>query len=327
MYNMAVNSAISGYRKANCFSDVAFKNKVQQNPPKEKDISENLRKFDSFEYSPENEDTKGIDYYLSRARAAAYQAQNTCLKEETKAAEKAKGKTYFIGGEEVDEKKAKELKEAYDYFRKAACSNGYTIVKSSNDDGFSYCIQSGKKSVIMIDPEFMNSIKDNPEALKKYADEIETMKRLDKQFERQAKKQGKTVISRGWRIEKDGSISSWSVVKTEHKAQKGQLQRMNEIRDKILKKKIKKKKEDAALQEKRSKRKEELLRLEGKKRAAAKENLKRKIKKVRIYDPTRFTPKKYPGSGKTYSISISCGKSASLLTGDKAVDKAINKSV
>ncbi len=324
MYNGAVNSAISGYRKANCFSGAAFdrKNTVQKNPPCEKDMSENLRKFDSFEYAPEDEGAKGIDYYMSRARAAAYQAQNTYLKnaseasKKTENAEKVKGKTYFINGEEVDEKKIKELEEAYAYFRKAACSNGYTVVKSSNDDGFSYCIQSGKKSVIMIDPEFMSSIRHNPEALKKYADEIETMKRLDKQFERQARQQGKTVVSRGWRIEKDGSISSWSVVKTEHKAKKGQLQLMNELRDKILKKKMKKKKEDAALQEKRSKRKEELLRLEGRKRAAAKENLKRKVKKVRIYDPTRFTPKKYPGSGKTYSVSISCGHSPSLLAGN-----------
>lgn len=330
MYNGAVNSAISGYRKANCFSGAAFdrKNTVQKNPPCEKDISdisENLRKFDSFEYAPEDEGSKGIDYYMSRARAAAYHAQSSCLKnaseaaektEKSKTAENVKRKTFFINGEEVDEKKIKELEEAYAYFRKAACSNGYTVVKSSNDDGFSYCIQSGKKSVIMIDPEFMISIRDNPDALRKYADEIETMKRLDKQFERQAKQQGKTVVSRGWRIEKDGSISSWSVTKTVRKAQKGQLQLMNELRDKILKKKMKKKKEDAALQEKRSKRKEEQLRLEGKKKAAAKENLKRKVKKVRIYDLTRLTPKKYPGSGKTYSVSISCGHSPSLLAGN-----------
>ncbi len=340
MYNMAVSSAISGYRKANGLYNVAFerKNQVQKSPMEKSDIksdiSENPRKFDSFEYAPESihedENTKGIDYYMSKARAAAHQAQSNYLKNASEAAENSKktenaenvkGKTFFINGEEVDEKKIKELEEAYAYFRKAACSNGYTVVKSSNDDGFSYCIRSGKKSVIMIDPEFMSSIRDNPEALKRYADEIETMKRLDKQFERQAKQQGKTVVSRGWRIEKDGSISSWSVVKTEHKAKKGQLQLMNELRDKILKKKMKKKKEDAALQEKRSKRKEELLRLEGRKKAAAKENLKRRVKKVRIYDPTRFTPKKYPGSGKTYSVSISCGSSPSLLTGNKLSGK------
>lgn len=314
MYNAAVNSAVSSYRKNNCsFTAAAFdrkNNAVQSNSPDKDKILENIRKFDGFENS--------ISSYAHLARHTY--GQNGCFTnknntESVKKADKTENKTaYFIDGKEVDEKKAKELQEAYAYFRKAASSSGYSIVKSSTDDGYSYCIRSGKKSVIMIDPEFMNSIKDNPEALKKYADEIETMKRLDQQFERQAKQQGKTVVSRGWRIEKDGSISSWSVTKTVRKNTKGNLERMNELRNKILKKKMKKKKEDAALQEKRSKRKEEQLRLEGKKKAAAKENIKRKIKKVRVYDLTRLTPKKYPGSGKSVSISVSCGRSPSLLT-------------
>lgn len=218
--------------------------------------------------------------------------------------------------DEDDRKKAQELRDAYEYFRRAARSNGYTVVRSGSDKSISYTLMSGKKSVIMIDPEFMDSIRDDPEALKKYADEIETMKRLDKQFERRAKQQGKTVVSRGWKIEKDGSISSWSVVKTERKASKGHLERMRELQEKIRKKKTKKKKEAAQLEEKRSKRKEERLRLEGKKKSAMRENLKRKTKKVRIYDMNYIRPKTNPNK-KITSVSISCGSSPSLL--DKKV--------
>lgn len=327
MYGTAINSAISSYCRANGFNGAGSfdgKNTVRQNSPDEKDLCENLRKFDGFE----NNDASGVSYLSRLARQTAGRSGYSADKNKTEASEKSckteKKNTYFINGEEVDEKKALELQEAWDYFRKAASSSGYSVVRSNGDDGYSYCIRSGKKSVIMIDPEFMNSIKNNPEALKKYADEIETMKRLDKQFERQAKQQGKTVVSRGWRIEKDGSISSWSVTKTVRKATKGNLERMNEIRNKILKKKMKKKKEEAALQEKRSRRKEEQLRLEGRKKAAAKENIKRKIKKVRVYDLTCLTPKKYPGSGKTTSISVSCGRSPSLLTGKGSGKQSLN---
>lgn len=313
MYGTTVNSAINSYRKSVCPMGKASldKKSVQENSSKEKDIWENLRKFDGFEDAP-LDGKKYTGYYSPSASKNSKAAEKNDKKNNADSEKKA---AYYINGEEVDEKKIKELQDAYEYFRRAASSSGYSVVRSSAGNGYSYCLRSGKKSVIMIDPEFMNSIKDNPEALKKYADEIETMKRLDKQFERQAKQQGKTVVSRGWSIEKDGSISSWSVTKTDKKASKGQLERMNELRNKILKKKMKKKKEEAAIQEKRSKRKEEQLRLEGKKRAAAKESIKRKLKKVRVYDLTRLTPKKYPGSGKSTSISVSCGRSPSLLTG------------
>ena len=222
-------------------------------------------------------------------------------------------KADFTSYNDEEAKKARELAAAYEYFRKAAASGGYSIVRCGSDSSlYSYGIRSGKKSVIMIDPEFMNTIRDDPEMLKKYADEIETMKKLDKQFERSCKQQGKTIVSRGWRIEKDGSISSWSVVKTERKAKKGSLERMRETQEKLLKKKAKKKKEQAKLEEKRSKRKEERLRLEGKKKSAMRENIKRKTKKAKIYEFNRIVPKSNPNKMIT-SISGSCGSSPSLL--------------
>lgn len=252
--------------------------------------ADNKRKYDGFDY-----------YFTDNKAKAPKNPQNT-------------DKAEFVYADSDEMKKAMELQEAYDYFRRAVHSNGYTIVKSSSDKFLSYAVQSGNKSVIMIDPEFMASIRDNPEALKKYADEIENMKKLDKQFAQRAKQQGKTVVSRGWRIEKDGSISSWSVVKTERKAGKGQLERLREYQEKLLKKKVKKKKEELRLENNRSKRREEKLRLEGKKNAANRENYKRKIKKARIIDLSRLylRPKTNPNK-KITSISVSCGSSPSLL--------------
>lgn len=182
-------------------------------------------------------------------------------------------------------------------------AGGYTLCRANADSGFSYSIKTGKKSVITIDSRFLEAIADSPELIKHYANEIETMRRLDKQFERQAKRAGKTVVSRGWHIDKDGGISSWSVVKTEKKAKKGFFQQMNEYRQKINKKKRQKQKEQNKIDERRSRQKEERLRLEGRKKAAMKEKLGRKAKKARLYEFNEIMIKRPPKTIKSVSIS------------------------
>lgn len=336
--NTSVNNAVNSYRRTYCgFKTAAFNTKSQARQFSSEETTDIWKKsYDGFEKSPQAYGRTNQNYNNSRYANNASNAgcsQNKCgwvnrrkydgfdsyytgayNNRSEKPANTDKVNFSIIESEE-ESKKAKELADAYAYFRKAAKYNGYTVVQSGSESSlYSYAIMSGKKSVIMIDPEFMNTIKDDPEMLKKYADEIENMKKLDKQFERSCKQQGKTVVSRGWRIEKDGSISSWSVVKTERKAQKGNLERMREMQEKILKKKTKQKKEQAKLEEKRSRKKEELLRLEGKKKSAMKENIKRKIKKSKVYEFNRITPKSNPN--KTISsISVSCGSSPSLLKG------------
>lgn len=331
----SINNAVDSYRRANYgFKPAAFNTKSQAQQTSSEEMSDILKKsYDGFEKSPQAYGRTNQNYNNSRYANNASNAGCSQNKYGWVNRRKYDGFDSYIAGanndkskktantdkvdfsvcESEESKKAKELADAYAYFRKAAKYNGYTVVQSGSENSlYSYAIMSGKKSVIMIDPEFMNTIKDDPEMLKKYADEIETMKKLDKQFERSCKQQGKTVVSRGWRIEKDGSISSWSVVKTVKKATKGNLERMREMQEKILKKKTKQKKEQAKLEEKRSRKKEEQLRLEGKKKSAMKENIKRKTKKAKVYEFNRLMPKSNPNKTIT-SISVSSGSSPSLL--------------
>ena len=326
--NASINNAINRYRQTNSgFKTTANTISQTQAVSSEKTAEAWKRSFDGFErisqaYGNATQNyNKGsyVNYPQSNSsweNVRRYDgfdaAYNTTGSYKTKQPVKTDNVT-FCPADSEESKKAKELSDAYAYFRKAAKYNGYTVVQSGTENSlYSYAIMSGKKSVIMIDPEFMNTIKDDPEMLKRYADEIETMKKLDKQFERSCKQQGKKIISRGWRIEKDGSISSWSVVKTERKAKKGHLEMMREAQEKLQKKKEKKKKEQAKLEEKRSKQKEEKLRLEGKKKSAMKEGIKRKVKKAKIYEFNRIVPKSNPNKIIS-SISISCGSSPSLL--------------
>ena len=167
------------------------------------------------------------------------------------------------------------------------------------------------KSFILIDPKFYKKLASDPELAEKYASEIENMIKADKQFEQQAKRQGKTVISRGWYIDKDGYVNSWSITKTEPK-KKGFLETMRENADKIRKKKKKKEKEQKDLEHKRSQRKEEKLRMEGRKRAAAKEKLRRsKIKRVSVYDLKDIYKSKQQQSS---SVSISYSRTNPMDT-------------
>ena len=161
------------------------------------------------------------------------------------------------------------------------------------------------KSFILIDPKFYNKLASDPELADKYAAEIENMIKADKQFEQQAKRQGKTVVSRGWYIDKDGYVNGWSITKTEPK-KKGFFETMRENTEKIRLKKKKKEKEQKDLERKRSQRKEEKLRLEGKKRAAAKEKLRRsKIKRISVYELSDlYKTKQQPRA----SVSISTSR-------------------
>lgn len=216
------------------------------------------------------------------------------------------GRVTYILADENKNKSVDELPPEMSVLRRLTeKAGGYTVCSCKGGDSFSYAIKTGKKSVITIDSRFVAAIADKPELIKHYADEIENMSRLDKQFERQAKRMGKKIVSRGWHIDKDGGISSWSVVKTESKAKKGVLEQMNELRRNINKKKRKKQKEQQRLEELRSRRKEELLRLEGRKKAAMREKLGRKAKKARIYDFNELIIKRPPQ--KVQSVSISSG--------------------
>ena len=188
-------------------------------------------------------------------------------------------------------------------------SEDYEVTTEENGDSMQKILDLLRsrrgKSFILIDPKFYKRLASDPELAEKYAGEIENMIKADKQFEQQAKRQGKTVISRGWYIDKDGYVNSWSITKTEPK-KKGFLETMRENTEKIRLKKKKKEKEQKDLEHKRSQRKEEKLRLEGKKRAAAKEKLRRsKIKRISVFELSDlYKTKPQPKS----SVSISTSR-------------------
>ena len=261
------------------------------------------KRFDSFS-SEEN-----IQQFKSYYSALKNQAANTdsAQKENTSDVGQTrytKRPTYILGDCGNVKTVNKGISPEISSLRQlTASAGGYTLCKTNGDGGFSYAIKTGKKSVITIDSRFLEAIADSPELIKHYAKEIENMRRLDKQFERQAKRAGKTVVSRGWHIDKDGGISSWSVVKTERKAKKSHLQQMNEYRQKINKKKKQKQKEQQKIDERRSKQKEERLRLEGRKKAAMKEKLGRKAKKAKLYEFNEIIIKRPPQTIKSISIS------------------------
>lgn len=255
-----ISDAINKYNNyGNYNSSKAYgKDKADKTDGKDPAASQKAEKgrFDSFDYSP-------------------YHNKNNTVKN-------VRGNSYFVNGEEIGENNKCAEKKMRGAFAEA--SKGYDLVSGKTDDYGSYMIRSTKKSVIYIDPRFYESIADNPEKIKEYSDAIESMKRIDKQMERKAKAQGKTIVSRGWYIDKDGGISSWSIVKSEKKVKKTQLEKMRDLQKKISEKRNEKKKAELKAEKKRSERKEELLRLEGSKKAAMKEKFKRKAKSCTVID-------------------------------------------
>ena len=218
--------------------------------------------------------------------------------------------TYFFQEEEPAEVTDTA---ALDYFKSK--SEGYEVATEKDGDSLQKILDLLRSrrgnSFILIDPKFYKKLASDPELADRYADEIENMIKADKQFEQQAKRQGKTVVSRGWYIDKDGYVNSWTITKTQPK-KKGFLETMRENEEKIRKKKKKKEKAQKDLEHKRSQRKEEKLRLEGKKRAAAKEKLRRsKIKRVSVYDLRDVAKARQKQS---VSVSISCSRTNPMDT-------------
>ena len=239
-------------------------------------------------------------------------AQNQKAKQEAQSAvptPSGRRDVYYFVEEETEVTDTTTL----DYFKTK--SGDYEVTAEKDGDSMQKILDllnsRRGKSFILIDPKFYKKLASDPELADKYASEIENMIKADKQFEQQAKRQGKTVISRGWYIDKDGYVNSWSITKTEPK-KKGFLETMRENTEKIRLKKKKKEKEQKDLEHKRSQRKEEKLRLEGKKRAAAKEKLRRsKIKRVSIYDlKDLYKPRQQQSS----SVSISCSRTNPMDT-------------
>ncbi len=160
----------------------------------------------------------------------------------------------------------------------------YEILSGKTDEFGTYMIRSTKSSTIYIHPDYYASIADDPEKIKGCHEMLESMKRIDQRVERRAKAKGIKIVSKGWYIDKDGGVSSWTITKREKKIKKTQLEKMRDLQRKIAQKRTEKKKSDIKIAKKRSEQKEELLRLRGKKKLAMSEKFKRKAKNCVVID-------------------------------------------
>ncbi len=184
-------------------------------------------------------------------------------------------------------------------------------ITGKTDEFGSYMIRSTKSSTIYIHPDYYASIADDPEKIKGCHEMLESMKRIDERVERRAKAKGIKIVSKGWYIDKDGGVSSWTITKREKKIKKTQLEKMRDLQRKIAQKRTEKKKSDIKIAKKRSEQKEELLRLRGKKKSAMNEKFKRKAKNCVVIDlndleimrrTSKLKTKTVTGFGSGYSI-------------------------
>lgn len=105
-------------------------------------------------------------------------------------------------------------------------------------------IQNGRyASNVDISQQFLAKMADDPELAAEYMDEINNMKNSDGQCGKDQNAIGQNVIggrviARGWVIDKNGGVSSWSITVSGPKT-KSSLQKMRERAEEIKLKKIK----------------------------------------------------------------------------------------
>lgn len=160
---------------------------------------------------------------------------------------------------------------------------GYSFTGVNFSPGMTY----GSKSTVnvAISPDFLKKMANNPELEKEYEKEIANMKACDEMKVRNIEGQGDRIIAKGWSIDKDGNISSWTIgerggnrPKTAHadcgeavrrkNAEKARIKKAE--KEKAEKKKAEKKKAEKKKAEKKSAEIAEKKKLE-------KENLDKKI--------------------------------------------------
>ena len=135
--------------------------------------------------------------------------------------------------------------------------DGYSFIASDYKQGMKY--GSNETVNVAIAPEFLKKMANDPKLEKEYEKEIANMKACDDQKVRNIEGQGDRIIAKGWAIDKDGNISSWTI--GERGGNRPKVVSPNEYGAKIRQKKAEKKKEQekiAAKKEAAAKKKEAL---------------------------------------------------------------------
>lgn len=226
----------------------------------------------------------------------------------TSEAAKTEGQASSVGNTKQTESTRKTTADELAYLSKKY--DGYSFVSANFRPGMQY----GSKDTVnvAISPTFLKKMANNPELEAEYEKEIANMKACDERKVRNIEGQGDRVIAKGWAIDKDGNISSWTIGERGHRPK---VVSPNEYGAKIRQQKAEKRKEQERIAAKKEAAAEKKEALEEKRKADQKEQaaLKEKIDA----DNRQLLGNKYKGS-EWYDVSNNsfAGEKAKALVDD-----------
>ena len=226
----------------------------------------------------------------------------------TSEAAKTEGQASSVGNTKQTESTRKTAADELAYLSKKY--DGYSFVSANFRPGMQY----GSKDTVnvAISPTFLKKMANNPELEAEYEKEIANMKACDERKVRNIEGQGDRVIAKGWAIDKDGNISSWTIGERGHRPK---VVSPNEYGAKIRQQKAEKRKEQERIAAKKEAAAEKKEALEEKQKADQEEQaaLKEKIDA----DNRQLLGNKYKGS-EWYDVSDNsfAGETAKALVDD-----------
>ena len=226
----------------------------------------------------------------------------------TSEAAKTENQASSVGNTKQTESTRKTAADELAYLSKKY--DGYSFVSANFRPGMQY----GSKDTVnvAISPTFLKKMANNPELEAEYEKEIANMKACDERKVRNIEGQGDRVIAKGWAIDKDGNISSWTIGERGHRPK---VVSPNEYGAKIRQQKAEKRKEQERIAAKKEAAAEKKEALEEKRKADQEEQaaLKEKIDA----DNRQLLGNKYKGS-EWYDVSDNsfAGEKAKALVDD-----------
>ena len=156
----------------------------------------------------------------------------------------------------------------------------FTFVAANYQQGMRYGTMATTN--IVISPQFLKKMADNPELEKEYESYFEGMQKLDEENIRIHEARGRRMVAQGWAIDKNGGISRWGISEPTNKRHYGQ--EMTDYANKIREQKSEKKREQEKIDEKRQASREEKEKLQEKLSETGKEQFGDKWKGVVIIE-------------------------------------------
>jgi hypothetical protein len=248
--------------------------------------------------------------YGNYASAYANQKETKQVKDSKSTSEAAKteGQASSVRNTKQTESTRKTAADELAYLSKKY--DGYSFVSANFRPGMQY----GSKDTVnvAISPTFLKKMANNPELEAEYEKEIANMKACDERKVHNIEGQGDRVIAKGWAIDKDGNISSWTIGERGHRPK---VVSPNEYGAKIRQQKAEKRKEQERIAAKKEAAAEKKEALEEKRKADQEEQavLKEKIDA----DNRQLLGNMYKGS-EWYDVSDNsfAGEKAKVLVDD-----------